>query len=167
MQVQMAGRELGELGEAAGQRDPRDRVAAQIFERAADEIAHVDQRELGQTIERLDGALRGRAGGRGDMGQARRARHVDAAVDRMDPRRAGIGDDDAGRAEDREAADDAEPAVGGPPRQDLAARDRDRDLEIAGIALIARDRRDQLADQPARAGLIAGSPTGDRAAPVG
>ena len=57
---------------------------------------------------------------------------------------------DAGGAEDREAADDAEPGVGGPARQDLAARDRDRHLEIAGIALIARDRLDQPADQPAR-----------------
>ena len=48
VQVQMAGRELGELGEAAGQRDPRDRVAAQVLERAADEVAHVDQRDLGK-----------------------------------------------------------------------------------------------------------------------
>ena len=146
----MAGRELGELGEAAGQRDPRDRVAAEIFERAADEVAHVDQRELGQAVERLHRALRGRAGGRGDMGHAGGARDVDAAMDRVDPGRAGIGDHDAGGAEDREAADDAEPAVGGAPRQDLAAGDRDRDLEIAGIALVARDRR-----RPARGSGVA------------
>ena len=161
MQVQMAGRELGELGEAAGERDPRDRVAAQIFEHAADEIAHVDQRELGQAVERLDRALRGRAGGGGDVAEAGGARDVDAAVDGMHPGRAGIGDHDPGRAEDREAADDAEPAVGGPPRQDLAARDRDRDLEVAGIALVARDRLDQRRGSAGAApGLIAGSPTG-------
>ena len=78
------------------------------------------------------------------------ARDVDAAVDRMDPGRAGIGDHDPGGAEDREAADDAEPAVGGAPRQALAA----------GIAIVTSRSPaspwsraivgDQLADQAAR-----------------
>ena len=51
MQVEMAGGELGELGEAAGQGQMRDRMAAQIFERAADKIAHVDEGVLGQIVK--------------------------------------------------------------------------------------------------------------------
>ena len=78
------------------------------------------------------------AGGAGDMREARRAGDVDAAMDRMDPGRAGIGHDDAGGAEDRQAADDAEPAVEGLLRQGLAARDRDLD---------ARRRRARLSER--------------------
>ena len=44
MQVEQALRELGHLAEAAGDGDARHRVRAQIFQHAADEIAHVDQR---------------------------------------------------------------------------------------------------------------------------
>ena len=43
----------------------------------------------------------------GDVVEAHGARHVDAAMDGVDPGRAGIGHDDAGRAEDRQPADDA------------------------------------------------------------
>ena len=53
MQIEMPGRELGELAEAAGDGQPRHRMLAQIFERAADEIAHVDQRHLRQIVHRL------------------------------------------------------------------------------------------------------------------
>ena len=40
--------ELGDLGETAGDGDARDRMLAQIFEHAADEIAHVDQAPSGR-----------------------------------------------------------------------------------------------------------------------
>ena len=41
-------------------------------------------------------------------------RHVDAGADRMDPGAAGIGDHDAGGAEDRKPADDAEALLSRP-----------------------------------------------------
>src|SRR6185437_12315988 len=62
MEIEMALRELRQLGEAAGQRDALDRMAAQIFERGAGEIAHVDERDLGQAEEALHRRLRARAG---------------------------------------------------------------------------------------------------------
>ena len=47
------------------------------------------------------------------MGQAFRTRHVDAAMDRVDPGGAGEGVDNAGGAEHGQAADNAEPWVPG------------------------------------------------------
>ena len=130
MQVEMAGGELGQLGEAAGQGQARHRMPAQVFQRAADEIAHLDQRLLGQPVETLHGALRGRAGRGGDMVDPGGAGHIDAAVDRVDPRRAGIRHDNAGRPQHRQPADDAEPRVHRLFGETLAARDRDRDGDI-------------------------------------
>ena len=114
----------------------------------------------GQLVERLDRRLGGRAGRAGDMGEAGGARHVDAAVDRGDPGRAGKGHDDAGRAEDRQAAHDAEPRVPGLVGQRLAAGNGDLDLDIAGAAA-----RGEVFAIAARiilrgTGLIAGSPGG-------
>ena len=116
--------------------------ARRYFSSAADEIAHVDQRMVGQAVAGADGGLGRVAGRRADMGAAARARDVDAAMDRMDPGRAGIGHDDAGRAEDRQAADDAEPAVGGALGDLLAAGDRDLDHR--------RRRRRRAARRPRR-----------------
>ena len=126
----MAGGELGQLGEPAGQGQLRDRMAAQIFERAADEIAHVDEGMLGQIVKQLHRALRGRAGRRGDVALTGGAGDVDAAVDRMDPRGAGIGHDDPGGAEHRQPADDAEPRVHRLEGEAFAAGDRDRHGDI-------------------------------------
>ena len=162
MEIEMPRGELRQLGEAAGERQPRHRMAAQVFERAADEIAHVDERRLRQVVETLHRLFRGRAGGGGEMLEPRRARDIDAAVDRMDPGGAGIGHDDAGRAEDGEAADDPEPAVERLRRKRLAAGDREPS---------PRDRRGDRArplrrrpSAPARSWhaarrLMAGSPT--------
>ena len=47
----MARGQLGDLAEPAGEREPRDRMAAQVLERAADKGAHVDQRHVGQTVD--------------------------------------------------------------------------------------------------------------------
>jgi len=49
-----------------------------------------------------------------DMGKPARARDIDALADRSNPGRARIGNDHPGRAEDREAAQNAEPPVRGP-----------------------------------------------------
>ncbi len=150
MQVEQALGELGHLADAAGDGDARHGVRAQIFEHAADEIAHVDQRDLGQAVQLLHRGLGGRAGRAGDVGEARGARDIDAAMDRMDPGRAGIGHDDAGGAEDRQAADDAEPPVEGLGGQRLAAGNGDLDLDVAGIAVGGGDLGDGLAQHLAR-----------------
>ena len=69
----------------------------------------------------------------------------------------------AGGAEDRQAADDAEPRVPGVAGQLFAARNRDRDLDVAGRAMGGGDLGDRLAHHAAAApGLIAGSPGGNR-----
>ena len=72
--------------------------------------------------------LRGRTGAACNMGEAHGARDVDAAVDRGDPGGAGEGMDDAGGAENRQAAHDPEARVPSLLRQRLAAGDRDLDL---------------------------------------
>ena len=131
-------RELGDLGDAAGDGDARHGMGAQIFQRAADEIAHVEQRRLRQIVERLHRRLRGAARGAGNMGEPGGARHVDAVMDRGDPRRAGIGDHHAGGAEDRQPADDAEPRVQRLRRHLLAMRNGNLDLDIAAAPERAR-----------------------------
>src|SRR5579883_2570707 len=71
VEIEMAGGKLRHLAEAAGERQPLDRMAAQIFERAADEIAHIDERDLGKTEAALNRGLRGRTGAGGEMGKTR------------------------------------------------------------------------------------------------
>ena len=131
---------------------------SRIFQHAADEVAHVDQRLERQLIEALHRRLGGRAGRTGNMGEAGGARHIDAAVDRGDPGGAGERLDDAGGAEDRQAALDAEPRVPGLVGQRLAAGNGDLDLDIAR-ASCALARSSTTARIICRGtGLIAGSP---------
>ena len=135
--------------------------ARRYFEQRAGEIAHLDQRMIGQPMQRADRGLGGFARRRADMRASARAGDVDAAVDRVDPGRAGIGHHDAGRAEDRQAADDAEPAVGGALGEFFAARAprSRRPRRTRRRAVSATSAR--LARIIARgAGLIAGSPGG-------
>ena len=94
--------------------------------------------------------LGGRARRAGDMGQTGRAGDVDPAVDRVDPRGAGIGDDDPGRPEDGETAHDPETGVHRFPGQFLAARDGDLDLRVARHAVGFGDLGDGGGDHPAR-----------------
>ena len=56
MQVEQALGELRHLGDAARNRHPRHRMAAQKFKHAADKISHVDQGDFGQEEEFLHGA---------------------------------------------------------------------------------------------------------------
>ena len=156
MQVEQALGELGHLADAAGDGDALHGMGAQIFEHAADEIAHVDQRDLGQVVQFLDGRFGRRAGRAGDLREARRAGDIDAAINRMDPGRAGIGHDDAGGAEDRQSADDAEPPVEGLGGQRLAAGNGDLDLDIAGIAVGRGNLGDSIAQHLARHGVNGG-----------
>ena len=111
MEIEQSLRELRHLAYTTGNGDARDRMSPQIFQHAADEIAHVDQRDLLQVMQLLHRRFGSSAGRAGDMGEACGAGDIDAAMDRVDPGRAGIGNDDPCRAEDREPADDAEAAV--------------------------------------------------------
>ena len=135
---------------------------AQIFQHAADEIAHVDQRRSragrGASAPRLP---RSTPVAPATWVEAGGARHVDAAMDRVDPGRAGIGHDDAGGAEDRQSADDAEPPVERLCGKRLAARDGDLDLDIARVPMRRADLGDARRASSVRGtGLIAGSPGG-------
>ena len=108
MKVEQALAELHHLGEAAGDGDARHGIALQVFEHAADEVAHVDQRRLGKPEQLLHGGLGRRAGRAGDVRDPGGAGDVDAAVDRVNPGGARERHHDARRAEDRQAADDTE-----------------------------------------------------------
>lgn len=121
VQVERAGRQLDQLGEAAGQGQALHRVAAQVFQQAAGKVPHVDMRRVGQAEQPSRRRLRGVAGAGHHMAQPQRPRHVDAAMDGLHPRRAGIGHHHPGGAQHRQAADDAQPAVEGPFGQRAAA----------------------------------------------
>ena len=76
--------------------------------------------------------------------EPRRARHVDAAMDRVDPGGAAVGHHHAGGAEDGKPADDAQPTVEGLRRQRLAARNGDGDRHVRRPLRLARDLLDHL-----------------------
>ena len=156
MEIEPALRELGHLGEAAADGDARDGMAAQIFEQSADEIAHFDERRLGQAVKRAHRRLGGRAGRSRNMGETRRPRHVDAAMDAVDPGGAGEGRDDSRRAENGQAADDPETAVERVFRHLLAAGNRNLDLRVGADAELRRRFRDRVAHHLARDGIDGG-----------
>ena len=106
----MTVRELRDLREATANRDTRNRVPPNVLEQPAREVAHVQHRLDREPVQLLHRLLRRTTGAAGDMGKAHRARHVHPALDRVDPRRARVRDDDPGGAEDREPSDDSEGA---------------------------------------------------------
>ena len=142
VQIEPALRELGQLGEAAADGRLRHGMLVQIFEQSANEIAHFDQRRLGQIIERADRAFRRGAGRRGDMRNPAGARDVDAAMNAVDPGGAGIGHDDSRRPQHGQAADNAEPAVERMFRHLLAAGNGNLDQRVRLDAKLPRRLRD-------------------------
>ncbi len=156
VEIEQALRELGHLADAAGNGDARDGMAPHIFEHAADEVAHVDQRGLGQAVQLLHRRFGGGARRAGDMGEASGAGDIDAAMDRVDPGRAGIGHDDSRRAEDREAADNAEASVERLGGKRLSTRNGDLDLDIAVVAMRRSDFGDRRAHHLPRHGIDGG-----------
>ncbi len=150
MQIKQALCELGHLREPARNRHLGHGMGAQIFEHPANEIAHIDECGLRQAIELLYRCFRTRAGRARDQGMAGGTRDIDAAANGIDPRRAGIGHDNAGGPEDREASDDAEPQVERLLRERFAARDCKLDLDIAAAARRRRDFCDGLAQHRPR-----------------
>ena len=135
-------------------------MRAQVFQHPADEIAHLQQRHLWQRVQRLHRGLAGAARSAGDMLDAHRPCHIDAAVDAVDPGGAGIRHDNACRAEDRQATDNAEAAVERAQSQRLAIRDGDFHHHIAGAALLAAISAMAVRIIWRGTGLIAGSPGG-------
>jgi hypothetical protein len=141
MHIQHALGELRHLRDTAGDRHPLDRMAAQIFEHTADKISHIDQGDLPQAVIGCHGLL-GRIAGRAcNMGKSCSTGDIDASPDRMDPCRAGEWNDDSGRAEDGDPAEDTEPRVQGFFRQQFTTGDGDLHLQICHGSRHFSDRR--------------------------
>src|SRR5215469_8065171 len=150
VQIDQPLRELSHLGDAARDRDPRHRMPPQIFQHATDEIAHVDQCDFRQAIKLLGGAFGIRSSRPDNVLKAGGARDIDARIDRVDPGRARIWHDNTGRAENRQAADDAEPCIDRLGRERRAAGYGNLDLGIGSASIRCRDLFDRLADHAAR-----------------
>ena len=167
MEIEKALAELGHFGEASGDRHFGDLVRAQIFQHAAYKIAHLDQRDVRQSMQRLDRRFRSRAGRSGDMGKPGGAGDIDPAMNRVDPCGAGKWHDNPRRAQNREAADDAEPPVERSLCDFFAAWNRDFDGRVSGKTI--KRATSPIAALIIRrgAGLIAGSPGGKRQSRAG
>src|SRR6202042_3235643 len=87
MQIELAFGELGHLRWAASDGEARDGMLTQVFQQPADEIAHLDQRMIGQAVKGADGALGGLSSRGADVSATAGARHIHATVDRVDPGR--------------------------------------------------------------------------------
>jgi len=68
----------------------------------------------------------------------------------MNPGRAGIRNDDPGRTENRQAADNAEPPIERLGRKRLAARDGNLDFSIASVSALGRDLANGIANHLSR-----------------
>ena len=64
---EMTLRELGQLADPAGDRQPVDRVPTDVLEHRPREVAHVEQRLGLEPVQRGDGGLAGRPGRAGDV----------------------------------------------------------------------------------------------------
>ena len=133
MEVEQSLPELRHLGETACNRDPWDWMMLQIFQHAADEIAHFDQGRVGQGMHALDSGLRRRTSCAGDVLKSGGASDVDPAMDRVNPGGAGEWNDDPGGSEDRKAADNTKPRIERLLSQGFAAGDRDLDEDVVQL----------------------------------
>ncbi len=148
MEVEKALAEFDHFGEAAGYRHLGDVVRAQIFQHAAYKIAHLDQADIRQPMQRLDSGFRSRAGRSGDMGKPGRAGDIDPAMNRIDPRGAGKRHDNPCRAQDREAANNAEPPVERSLGDFFASWNRDFDGHVSDKTVHASHLADRGYDHP-------------------
>ena len=150
MKVQVSFGQLADLGESAANDDTRHRVSAEIFQHTAGKIAHVDHCVVRQTQQFLGFFLGRFSRTPGNQGFTPGAGDIDAAMDRFDPRSAGIGDNDAGRAQDRNPAENAEARVPGFLGQSCATFDRYGHDDVAGCAMGGGGLVDRLADHLSR-----------------
>ena len=167
VQIEVALREFGEFAEAAADCEFREGMLAEVLEQAADEIAHVEHRFVRESVASLYGFFAGGTGASGHMREARGTGDVNAALDRVNPRRAGVRDDDSGRAEDGESAHDAETRIPGVLRQFLAVGDGQRDDDIPGAAVRCGDLADDLVHQTSRHRVDRRFSGGDRQSGLG
>jgi len=154
--VEAARGQFAELAEAAHQGDACHRVVAQVLEHSADEIAHLHQRHVGQAVLLHGRAFAGGTGAGGDVRDTVGARDIDPLVDRGDEGGAGERAHDAGRAQDRDAALDAEAGVHGVARNRLAVVDADGDVESAGPLVALGGGCQMLLQDLARLGVDGG-----------
>src|SRR5436189_798815 len=73
MQVERSLREFHKLPKSAANRNPRYRVLAEILEKTASEVAHIDHCFKWQVVEGADSAFRCRSGAAGEVIEANRA----------------------------------------------------------------------------------------------
>ena len=142
VQIEPSLRELSHFCHAASDGDAGDRVGFEVFQHAADEVAHFEQSCLGKAVQGADGLLGIIAGAAGHMGEACSACHVDAAMDGMDPGGAGIGDDNSGGAKDGEPAHDAKTAVQRARGQSLAVGYGNFDRDVTGGGVLCGEGSD-------------------------
>ena len=122
--------ELRHLREAAGDGDTRHWMRPEIFQHPANEVAHVDERDIRQIVLMRNRRLGSRACCARDVCESSGTRDVDAAMDGVNPGRAGIRYDDPRSAEDRKAADHPKARVQRPLRDLLPAGNGDFDGDI-------------------------------------
>src|SRR6202012_3862835 len=98
----------------------------------------------------------GRSGCACDVGESEGAGDVDAFVDGGDPGGAGVGDDDAGGAEDGEAAEDSQTGIHGLLGDLFAVGDGDFDDDVAPGGEALCDFGDGVAHHGSRHGVDGG-----------
>lgn len=101
MQIQMALGKLDQFGKATRDADKGHRILAQIFQHPAHKVAHIKNGVFGQAVKCPNGSLGRLAGCPGNMVTRGGARHINAAMDGMDPRRTAERDDNPCGAQNR------------------------------------------------------------------
>ena len=81
MQIQQSGPEFSKFRESSRDGEAANGMAANIFQRPARKITHIDQRFFRQIIERFDREFRSRSGCSSRMFDSHRPRNIDGAVD--------------------------------------------------------------------------------------
>ncbi len=150
MQIEVPGCQFAEFAEAAAHAQALDRRALHMLEHRADEVAHFDQRDIRQAVMRAHRVFAGVAGAGREMQVAVRTRDVDALMNRRDIGRARERPHDAGGAENRQAAENAEARVHRFQCECFAAFDADRHFEAAGVSMFRGEFGQMLGHHLAR-----------------
>ena len=131
VQVEVTRRQFGEFRNPPDDRELGYWMLAQVFQDSTDEVAHVEQFDA--RIQLFGDLFRRRSGAGGCVRRAGCDGDVDAAVDRCDPRRARVGHDDTGGAEDTQPSEHTDARVPGLLGDARTVVDRD------GYAHVGRD----------------------------
>ncbi len=143
--------EVGQLPRHADEDDPFQVHPEGPPQRGPGEVADLDEADLGQAGQQGHGPfLCASAGAEHDSVLALGGHHRDRLFHACAPGRGGERPHDAGRAEDRDAAEYAQPGVGGLARHPLAAGHGNGDAHAARAEV--RDLGHRLNDHRARGG---------------